>query len=148
MLWRTLKHLLCFRLVICNKALILVWRNSMPKEDLLVIIRKLLRTDVYLDFLLALDENDLRTLIACIRERLDQRETDGMRKWRWLPWRNPTWFLCWWKRRIWRTKMRNYAPYSGRNPKSGLKIEVKPKRLPFFKVGKELKDRINLLGVR
>jgi hypothetical protein len=52
----------------------------MPKEDLLVIIRKLLRTDVYLDFLLALDENDLRTLIACIRERLDQRETDGMRK--------------------------------------------------------------------
>ena len=52
----------------------------MPKEDLLVIIRKLLRTDVYLDFLLALDENDLRALIACIRERLDQRETDGMRK--------------------------------------------------------------------
>ena len=45
-------------------------------------------------------------------------------------------------------EMRNYAPYSGRNPKSGLKIEVKPKRLPFFKVGKELKDRINLLGVR
>ena len=52
----------------------------MPKEDLLVIIRKLLRTDAYLDFLLALDENDLRTLIACIRGRMDQRETDGMRK--------------------------------------------------------------------
>ena len=52
----------------------------MPKEDLLVIIHKLLRTDAYLDFLLALDENDLRTLIACIRDRLDRKETDGMRK--------------------------------------------------------------------
>jgi integration host factor subunit beta len=44
--------------------------------------------------------------------------------------------------------MRNYALYTGRNPKSGQKTGVKPKRLPFFKVGKELKDRINLLGVR
>lgn len=52
----------------------------MSKEDLLVIIRKLLRTDAYLDFLLALDENDLRMLIACIRDRIDQREKDGMRK--------------------------------------------------------------------
>jgi hypothetical protein len=52
----------------------------MPKEDLVTIIRKILRTDAYLDFLLALDENDLRTLIACIRERLDQKEVDGMRK--------------------------------------------------------------------
>jgi len=75
-----LKHLLFFRLVICNKAIIPVWRSSMPKEDLLVIIRKLLRTDAYLDFLLALDDNDLRTLIACIRDRIDQREKDGMRK--------------------------------------------------------------------
>jgi integration host factor subunit beta len=45
-------------------------------------------------------------------------------------------------------EMRNYAPYSGRNPKSGQKIEVKPKRLPYFKVGKELKERIILIGVR
>jgi hypothetical protein len=52
----------------------------MPKEDLVVILRKLLRTDIYLDFLLSLEEADLRSLIACIRERLDQRETDGMRK--------------------------------------------------------------------
>ena len=52
----------------------------MPKEDLLTIIRKILRTDAYLDFLLALDENDLRSLIACIRDRLDQKEVDGMRK--------------------------------------------------------------------
>ena len=45
-------------------------------------------------------------------------------------------------------EMRNYAPYSGRNPKSGQKIKVEPKRLPYFKGGKELKKRINLLGVR
>jgi integration host factor subunit beta len=44
--------------------------------------------------------------------------------------------------------VRKYAPYTGRNPKSGQKIEVKPKGLPFFKVGKELKERINLLGAR
>jgi hypothetical protein len=61
-------------------SVILVWRSSMPKEDLLVIIRKLPRADAYLDFLLALDENDLRMLIACIRDRIDQRETDGMMK--------------------------------------------------------------------
>ena len=52
----------------------------MPKEDLLVFIRRLLRTDAYLDFLLALDENDLQSLIACIRDRLDQKDVDGMRK--------------------------------------------------------------------
>ncbi len=34
-----------------------------------------------------------------------------------------------------------YESYTGRNPKSGEKIEVKPKKLPFFKCGKELKDR-------
>jgi integration host factor subunit beta len=45
-------------------------------------------------------------------------------------------------------EMRNYAPYTGRNPKSGQKTEVKPKRLPFFKVGKELKERINPIGFR
>lgn len=39
--------------------------------------------------------------------------------------------------------VREYKPYTGRNPKSGGKIEVKPKRLPFFKVGKELKERVD-----
>lgn len=34
-----------------------------------------------------------------------------------------------------------YNSYTGRNPKSGEKIEVNPKKLPFFKCGKELKDR-------
>ena len=35
-----------------------------------------------------------------------------------------------------------YKSYTGRNPKPGESIEVKPKKLPFFKVGKELKERV------
>ena len=36
----------------------------------------------------------------------------------------------------------DYKAYLGRNPKTGAPVEVKPKKLPFFKVGKELKERI------
>jgi len=39
--------------------------------------------------------------------------------------------------------IREYRSYAGRNPKTGEIVEVKPKRLPFFKVGKELKERLN-----
>ena len=39
--------------------------------------------------------------------------------------------------------LREYKSYTGRNPKSGTHIEVKPKKLPFFKVGKELKERVD-----
>ena len=39
--------------------------------------------------------------------------------------------------------VRKYKAYRGRNPKTGDGIQVKPKRLPFFKVGKELKERVN-----
>ncbi len=39
-------------------------------------------------------------------------------------------------------EVREYDGYSGRNPKTGLEVVVKPKRSPFFKVGKELKERI------
>ncbi|MAF92703.1 MAG: HU family DNA-binding protein [Bdellovibrionota bacterium] len=38
---------------------------------------------------------------------------------------------------------RQYGAYKGRNPRTGEVIEVKQKQLPFFKVGKELKDAIN-----
>lgn len=38
--------------------------------------------------------------------------------------------------------MREYEAYKGRNPKTGKKIDVKSKRLPFFKVGRELKKRV------
>ena len=39
--------------------------------------------------------------------------------------------------------MKNYKTYNGRNPKTGIQLEVQPKRLPYFKVGKELKEKIN-----
>jgi len=39
--------------------------------------------------------------------------------------------------------MREYGTYTGRNPKTGEEVEIMPKRLPFFKVGKELRERIN-----
>lgn len=41
--------------------------------------------------------------------------------------------------------MQDYGSYTGRNPKTGKEVEVKPKRLPYFKVGKEMWDRINNL---
>ena len=40
--------------------------------------------------------------------------------------------------------VKEYEAYQGRNPKTGEKISVPPKKLPFFKVGKELKERIDL----
>lgn len=40
--------------------------------------------------------------------------------------------------------VKEYGSYQGRNPKTGEKIAVKPKKLPFFKVGKELKERIDV----
>ena len=39
--------------------------------------------------------------------------------------------------------VKEYQAYQGRNPKTGAKISVPPKKLPFFKVGKELKERID-----
>ncbi len=39
--------------------------------------------------------------------------------------------------------VKQYKPYTGRNPKTGEKIKIKSKKLPFFKCGKELKERVN-----
>ena len=39
--------------------------------------------------------------------------------------------------------VRKYDSYMGRNPKTGSSINVAAKRLPFFKVGKELKENVN-----
>jgi len=38
---------------------------------------------------------------------------------------------------------KRYEPYTGRNPKTGDAIAVKAKVIPFFKVGKELRERVN-----
>jgi integration host factor subunit beta len=39
--------------------------------------------------------------------------------------------------------VRPYKPYAGRNPRTGNAVPVPAKRLPFFKVGKELKELVN-----
>jgi integration host factor subunit beta len=39
--------------------------------------------------------------------------------------------------------VRDYQAYTGRNPKTGKNIKVASKKLPFFKVGKELKERVD-----
>jgi integration host factor subunit beta len=39
--------------------------------------------------------------------------------------------------------IRKYEAYEGRNPRTGETVHVKPKRLAFFKVGKELRERVN-----
>ena len=39
--------------------------------------------------------------------------------------------------------VKDYPGYTGRNPKTGERVEVASKKLPFFKCGKELKDRLN-----
>jgi len=39
--------------------------------------------------------------------------------------------------------VKKYGTYTGRNPKTGEKVKIKPKKLPFFKVGKDLKDRVD-----
>lgn len=38
---------------------------------------------------------------------------------------------------------RNYKAYEGRNPKTGKIVKVSPKKVPFFKVGKELKEMVD-----
>jgi integration host factor subunit beta len=39
--------------------------------------------------------------------------------------------------------VRHYHAYDGRNPRTGKAVSVPEKRLPFFKVGKELKALVN-----
>jgi integration host factor subunit beta len=39
--------------------------------------------------------------------------------------------------------VKHYKPYTGRNPKTGAQIHVTSKKLPFFKVGKELKENVD-----
>ena len=39
--------------------------------------------------------------------------------------------------------VKKYKAYKGVNPKTGQKVKIKSKKLPFFKPGKELKERVN-----
>jgi len=40
-------------------------------------------------------------------------------------------------------KVKDYGGYTGRNPKTGEIVQVRPKKLPFFRPGKELKEFVN-----
>jgi len=40
-------------------------------------------------------------------------------------------------------EVREYAGYTGRNPKTGEEKAVLPKKLPFFKPGKDFKEKVN-----
>ena len=39
--------------------------------------------------------------------------------------------------------VKDYKPYTGRNPKTGEPVQIGRKKLPFFKCGKELKERVD-----
>lgn len=39
--------------------------------------------------------------------------------------------------------VRNYQGYTGRNPATGERISVEGKKLPFFKIGKDFRERLN-----
>ena len=39
--------------------------------------------------------------------------------------------------------IRHYTGRDGRNPKTGERVSIPPRKKPFFKVGKELKNRVN-----
>ncbi len=40
-------------------------------------------------------------------------------------------------------KIKDYASYAGRNPRTGESVDVTSKKLPFFRAGKELKEFVN-----
>ena len=39
--------------------------------------------------------------------------------------------------------VKEYDSYKGRNPRTGERVQVAPKKLPFFKCGQELKERVD-----
>ena len=39
--------------------------------------------------------------------------------------------------------VKKYKGYTGQNPKTGEKVKIKPKKLPFFKAGKDLMERVD-----
>jgi len=39
--------------------------------------------------------------------------------------------------------VKGHKSYKGRNPKTGESVQIAPKKLPFFKCGKELKERVD-----
>ena len=46
----------------------------MGKKELIKTIQRILRTDTKLDFLIQLKENELESLVACIRDGIDNNK--------------------------------------------------------------------------
>lgn len=46
-------------------------------------------------------------------------------------------------RGLWSFHVKKYKSYTGRNPKTGQRVKIKPKKLPIFKFGKKLKERVD-----
>ncbi len=46
-------------------------------------------------------------------------------------------------RGLWSFYVKKYKAYTGRNPKTGEKVKIKGKKLPFFKPGVKLKERVD-----
>ncbi len=46
-------------------------------------------------------------------------------------------------RGLWSFYIKEYEAYTGRNPKTGKFVQISTKKLPFFKCGKELKERVD-----
>ena len=49
----------------------------MKKESLIKMLQRVLKTDADLEFLLKLNVSDLETLIACIRDGVENRTNDS-----------------------------------------------------------------------
>jgi integration host factor subunit beta len=93
-------------------------RNAMTKADLInIVARKLEITQVQAGIIV---EAALRSIVSALQNG-QEVEIRGFGSFR----------------------FRNRAPRKGRNPKTGEKVDVPPKKIPYFKMGKELKALLN-----
>jgi len=93
-------------------------RNAMTKADLVAIVADRLKiTQVQASIIV---ESVLRSVITALQGG-NEVEIRGFGSFR----------------------FRNRAPRKGRNPKTGEKVDVPSKRIPYFKMGKELKALLN-----
>jgi integration host factor subunit beta len=93
-------------------------RNAMTKADLIAIVADRLKiTQVQASIIV---EAALKSIVTALQKG-EEVEIRGFGSFR----------------------FRNRAPRKGRNPKTGEKVDVPPKRIPYFKMGKELKALLN-----
>jgi integration host factor subunit beta len=97
-------------------------RNAMTKADLIAIVADRLKiTQVQASIIV---EAALKSIVTALQKG-DEVEIRGFGSFR----------------------FRNRAPRKGRNPKTGEKVDVPPKRIPYFKMGKELKALLNSVAL-